>query len=90
MAFVVDTSAVIAWFIKDQATAYTNRLRERARPNGVGPHVPRRRIKPLREANLSADGKVTLTPLTPLQCEPAHCADRTRRGLEQLFRGPCV
>ena len=38
MAFVVDTSAVIAWFIKDQATAYTNRLRERARREAL--HAP--------------------------------------------------
>ena len=38
MAFVVDTSAVIAWFIKDLATAYTNRLRERARRDAL--HAP--------------------------------------------------
>lgn len=38
MAFVVDTSAVIAWFIKDQATARTNRLRERARREAL--HAP--------------------------------------------------
>ena len=38
MAFVVDTSAVIAWFIKDQATAHTNRLRERARREAL--HAP--------------------------------------------------
>ena len=38
MAFVVDTSAVIAWFIQDQATAYTNRLRERARREAL--HAP--------------------------------------------------
>jgi predicted nucleic acid-binding protein len=38
MAFVVDTSAVIAWFIKDQATARTDRLRERARREAL--HAP--------------------------------------------------
>ena len=38
MAFVVDTSVVIAWFIKDQATAYTNRLRERTRREAL--HAP--------------------------------------------------
>jgi predicted nucleic acid-binding protein len=38
MAFVVDTSAVIAWFIKDQVTAHTNRLRERARREAL--HAP--------------------------------------------------
>ena len=38
MAFVVDTSVVIAWFIKNQATAYTNRLRERARRDAL--HAP--------------------------------------------------
>jgi predicted nucleic acid-binding protein len=38
MALVVDTSAVIAWFIKDQATAHTNRLRERARREAL--HAP--------------------------------------------------
>lgn len=38
MAFVVDTSAVIAWFIQDQATTYTNRLRERARREAL--HAP--------------------------------------------------
>ena len=31
MAFVVDNSVVIAWFIGDQATAHTNRLKERSR-----------------------------------------------------------
>ena len=38
MAFVVDTSAVIAWFVKNQATAHTNRLRERARREAL--HAP--------------------------------------------------
>ena len=38
MAFVVDTSVVIAWFIKDQSTAYTNRLRERTRREAL--HAP--------------------------------------------------
>ena len=31
MAFVVDNSVVIAWFIGDQATAHTIRLKERSR-----------------------------------------------------------
>ncbi len=38
MAFVVDTSVLIAWFIKDHATAYTNRLRERTRREAL--HAP--------------------------------------------------
>lgn len=38
MAFVVDTSVVMAWFVRDQATAYTSRLRERARREAL--HAP--------------------------------------------------
>ncbi len=38
MAFVVDNSVVIAWFVGSQATAYTNRLRERARREAL--HAP--------------------------------------------------
>lgn len=38
MAFVVDNSIVIAWFIGDQATSYTDRLRERSRRQAL--HAP--------------------------------------------------
>jgi predicted nucleic acid-binding protein len=38
VAFVVDNSVVIAWFVGSQATAYTNRLRERARREAL--HAP--------------------------------------------------
>lgn len=38
MAFVVDNSVVIAWFVGSQATTYTNRLRERARREAL--HAP--------------------------------------------------
>ena len=38
MAFVVDNSVVIAWFVGSQATAYTNRLRERVRREAL--HAP--------------------------------------------------
>ncbi len=38
MAFVVDNSVVVAWFVGNQATAYTNRMRERARREAV--HAP--------------------------------------------------
>jgi predicted nucleic acid-binding protein len=38
VAFVVDNSVVIAWFVGSQTTAYTNRLRERARREAL--HAP--------------------------------------------------
>ncbi len=39
MAFVVDNSVVVAWFVKSQATAYTWSLLERA-AEGEAMHVP--------------------------------------------------
>lgn len=38
MAFVVDNSVVIAWFVGSQATSHTDRLRERARREAL--HAP--------------------------------------------------
>ena len=38
MAFVLDASVAIAWFVGKQATAYTNRLRLKARREPL--HVP--------------------------------------------------
>jgi predicted nucleic acid-binding protein len=38
MAFVLDASVAIAWFVGKQATAYTNRLRLKARSEPL--HVP--------------------------------------------------
>lgn len=38
MAFVLDPSVVIAWFVRQQATAYTNQLRLRAKREPL--HVP--------------------------------------------------
>lgn len=35
MAFVVDNSVVVAWFVRSQANAYTRRLRLRAEREGV-------------------------------------------------------
>jgi predicted nucleic acid-binding protein len=39
MAFVVDNSVVVAWFVKSQANAYTWRILERA-AEGEAMHVP--------------------------------------------------
>ena len=35
MAFVVDNSVVVAWFVQSQANAYTRRLRRRAEREGL-------------------------------------------------------
>ena len=35
MAFVVDNSVVVAWFVQSQGTAYTRRLRRRAEREGL-------------------------------------------------------
>jgi hypothetical protein len=48
MAFVVDNSVVIAWFIGDQATAHTIRLKARLRREIL--HAPS--VWPLDVANM--------------------------------------
>lgn len=47
MAFVLDASVALAWFVRKQATAYTDRIRTRARRQPL--HVPA--VWPLEIAN---------------------------------------
>jgi predicted nucleic acid-binding protein len=47
MPLIVDASVVVAWFVRNQATAYTDRVRRRARSERL--HVPV--IWPLEIAN---------------------------------------